>query len=85
MLQCPHTAHSFTQRYHLNRYGQAVQLTPENVLTYMHLADFYGITQLLNSTENLLDVYVTVQSANCCAALAEATSLRCTQVSIHSP
>mmetsp|Transcript_36892 Transcript_36892/g.61113 ORF Transcript_36892/g.61113 Transcript_36892/m.61113 type:complete len:478 (+) Transcript_36892:72-1505(+) len=64
-------------------YGQAVQITPDNLLTFMHLADFYGVPQLLLRTESLLEQYVTVQSSNCCAKLVEATSLRCTKAQQH--
>ena len=61
-------------------YGEAVQITPDNVLTFMHLADFYGVPQLLSRTAGLLDVHVTVHTNNCCAQLCEAAALRCTQV-----
>lgn len=64
-------------------YGQAVQITPSNLLTFMHLADFYGVPQLLHRTEKLVEQYVTVHSRNCCSKLVEATALRCTQAQRH--
>ena len=64
-------------------YGKAVQITPNNLLTFMHLADFYGVPQLLERTEKLVEQLVTVRSRNCCAKLVEATELRCTQAQHH--
>ena len=64
-------------------YGQPQELTPENVLTFVHLGDFYGISQLQKHTESLLETFVTVDASNCCAKLAEAAALRCTQAQLH--
>ena len=63
--------------------GRAKTVTVENVLTFVHLAEFYGITQLLRRTEALLEAVVTVGARNCCAKLAEATQLRCGQAAQH--
>ena len=64
-------------------YGQAVQITPDNVLTFMHLADFYGVPRLLSKTEDMLATHVTAASSNCCGKLVEASALRCTQAQQH--
>jgi hypothetical protein len=64
-------------------YGQPQAITPENVLTFVHLADYYGVTQLQRRTETLLEAYVTAGTANCCAKLAEAAMLRCTAAQQH--
>ena len=41
-------------------YGFEQRITSENVLTFVHLADFYGIAQLMRRTESLLESFVTV-------------------------
>ena len=55
----------------------------ENLLTFVHLADYYGVPQLLRRTHILLEEFVTVGAGNCCAKLAEATALRCMQAQEH--
>ena len=64
-------------------YGQALHITPDNVLTFMHLADYYGVPQLLARTKSLLASHVTFSSGNCCAKLVEATALRCMHAQTH--
>jgi len=64
-------------------YGQTVNMTGDSVLTFMHLADYYGIPQLFARTEKLLETYVTVQTNNCCALLVEAAALRCARAQQH--
>lgn len=64
-------------------YGQPVEITQESLLTFVHLADFYGINQLLCRTGSLLEEFVTIGACNCCAKLVEASALRCTQAQQH--
>ena len=60
-------------------YGQQIEVTQESLLTFVHLADFYGIAPLLSRTSALLKEFVTIEAKNCCSKLVEASALRCTQ------
>jgi len=64
-------------------YDMRTKIPPEKVLTYMHIADFYGAAKLLVLLGKFLERHVTVSSNNCCAKLMEATALRCTQAQRH--
>lgn len=64
-------------------YGQPLDVTEANLLTFVHLSDYYGVDQLSHRTDALLEELVTVPAANCCAKLVEASALRCDRAQRH--